>query len=88
LPCALDRLRRIFLDLHAGAGQRQHRERHAGRIHGGDPLIPEIREFFDQLIIRLMGDVRHRFAEIAEEIRENKMFLECDLAHAMDRSCW
>jgi hypothetical protein len=87
LPGALDCLRGIFLDLHAGARQRQHRERHAGRIHGGQPLVAEIREFFDQLIIRLMGDVRHRFAEVAEKIRKNKVLLKRDLAHAMAAVC-
>jgi len=85
LPCALDRLCRIFLDLHAGAGQRQHRERHASRIHGGQPLVAEIRKLLDQPAIRFMRDVRHRFAEVAEKIRKNKVFLECDLGHAMAR---
>jgi hypothetical protein len=88
LPCSLGCFRGVFLDLHAGAGQGQHRERYAGRIHRGQPLVPEIRKLLDQPATRFMRDVRHRFAEVAEKIRKNKVLLERDLGHTMARGCW
>ncbi len=38
------RFRRVTLDLHARRDQRQHRDLDAGLVHGGEPVLGEIRQ--------------------------------------------
>lgn len=75
----LRRLGSIGLDLHTGTRDRQHGLYDTRGVHGGEPLLAEIRKPPQQIGLHVRRDRRQRLQQVVHEGWDDEMFLQRDL---------